>query len=117
MSALSDRDFRTSSFGPDLEPHILRPTPAELETRVLYSTWRDHPMLPLEDNYKIESLERLGLKLTVVREPEEVIAAKDFDFLFISVFEGAFPGHETLAPGLCALRGIPCLGASGTVKA
>src|SRR5215475_10613839 len=102
----------------DLEKHILRPTAEEIrDTRVLYFTG-EHPLWGLEERYKIEALQRLGLNMTVLwDDTEALVAAKDFDFIFHSLMPGTFAGRETLMPGLAAMRGIPCLGASGTVRA
>jgi D-alanine-D-alanine ligase len=101
----------------DLEQHVLRPTAAETKARVLFYTFRDHPMFHLEDRYKLLALEELGVNPTVVRDPDEVLQAKDFDFIFTTLVEGTFNGREGLTPALADLRGLPCLGACSTVRA
>jgi D-alanine-D-alanine ligase len=105
----------------DLTPHVLRPSADEVrDTRVLFYTRHAADLSDaqiMKFGYTVfyhkavcDSLRSLGLDVTPASDPERMLQALDFEFIYFTQIDGAFQGHEVLIPAVAALRGIPFLG-------
>jgi D-alanine-D-alanine ligase len=94
----------------------LRPTSDEVRnTHILY--FGKNLEDPVEVKPKIESLRSLGFKITLSTDAEILLDGSGFGFIYISLIQKAFAGHELFPQALAAFRGVPCLGPPAPIRA
>lgn len=112
----------------DLRPCLLYPSPEEIRsTRVLFHT--KHATDLTEERFKrfgytvtshaavLNALRAIGLSVTPASDAAILFQDLDFDFIYFTMYDEAFTGHELLIPCIAAFRGIPFLGPPATIRA
>jgi D-alanine-D-alanine ligase len=112
-----------SDIAPELEKHVLRPSPEEIRgLRILFYTQRaaalGDPKAPdLFWGAVLRRLRDLGAVITLTDDAEAFLKPLDYDFVFCTQLPSTFDGHELFMPTVAAFRGVPCLGAPPPIRA
>ena len=112
-----------SDIAPELDKHVLRPSPEEIRgLRILFysqqaATFDTSDAPELYWSAVVRHLRELGAIVTLTSDPEDFLRPLEYDFVWCSQLPSTFDGHELLLPNLTAFRHVPCLGASAPIRA
>jgi D-alanine-D-alanine ligase len=114
-------------LAPNFRAHVLRPSPEEIaETHILFHTKfaaeltdrkaQEFGYTVVYHAHVLSTLRELGFRVTPASDPQMLFGELDFGFIYFTLIDLPFEGHESLIPCIAALRGIPFLGPAATLR-